>query len=205
MGYCVLLYHGRLKRLPLFQTACLRQGVEARALLDGKGEVGVSKLRDFIYSLGSFSASILGQTVTTFAIYYYVDVLKVPTKMISLVMLFYGIWNAINDPLFGQISDTTRTKWWRRIPYVAGFTLPLCIAFALLWMPPYPAGAEKSLFIWYFIVIFLFDGLFTIVVLNWTALFPEMSTRRQGTGFRLKAGTRYHRADFRGRPASGSG
>jgi GPH family glycoside/pentoside/hexuronide:cation symporter len=76
--------------------------------------------------------------------------------------------------LFGQISDSTRTKWGRRIPYVAGFTLPLCIAFALLWMPPYPAGAEKSLFIWYFVVIFLFDGLFTIVVLNWTALFPEM-------------------------------
>lgn len=134
----------------------------------------MSKLKDFMYSLGSFSASILGQTVTTFAIYYYVDILKVPTKMISLVMLFYGIWNAINDPLFGQISDSTRTKWGRRIPYVAVFTLPLCIAFALLWMPPYPAGAEKALFIWYFIVIFLFDGLFTIVVLNWTALFPEM-------------------------------
>ncbi len=134
----------------------------------------MNKLKDFMYSLGSFSSAILGQAVTTFAIYYYVDVLRVPTKMISLVMFFYGIWNAINDPLFGQLSDTTRTKWGRRIPYVAGFTLPLCVAFALVWMPPYPAGAEKSLFIWYFAIMFLFDGLFTIVVLNWTALFPEM-------------------------------
>jgi GPH family glycoside/pentoside/hexuronide:cation symporter len=134
----------------------------------------VNKLKDFMYSLGNFSASILGQTVSTFAIYFYVDVMKVPTKMISIVMFCYGIWNAINDPLFGQISDTTRTRWGRRIPYIAGFTLPLCVAFALLWMPPYPAGAEKSLFIWYFVIMFLFDGLFTIVVLNWTALFPEM-------------------------------
>ncbi len=65
----------------------------------------MNKLKDFMYSLGNFSASILGQTVSTFAIYFYVDVMKVPTKMISIVMFCYGIWNAINDPLFGQISD----------------------------------------------------------------------------------------------------
>lgn len=134
----------------------------------------MNKLRDFAYSLGSFSASILGQTVSTFAIFFYVDVMKVPTRLISLVMVFYGIWNAINDPLFGQISDRTRTRWGRRIPYIVWFTLPLCIAFSLLWMPPFPEGAARQLFIYYFIVIFFFDGLFTIVVLNWTALFPEM-------------------------------
>ncbi len=133
-----------------------------------------STFKDFMYSLGSFSAGLLGQTVSTVAIYFYVDIMKVPAKMISLVMFFYGIWNAINDPLFGQISDTTVTRWGRRIPYIALFTLPMCVAFALLWMPPYPAGAEKALFWWYFVVMFLFDGFFTIVVLNWTALFPEM-------------------------------
>ena len=132
------------------------------------------KFKDFMYSLGSFSAGILGQTVSTVAIYFYVDIMKVPASRISLVMLFYGIWNAINDPLFGQISDTTVTRWGRRIPYIAIFTVPMCVAFALLWMPPYPPGAEQSLFWWYFIMIFLFDSFFTIVVLNWTALFPEM-------------------------------
>jgi len=134
----------------------------------------MSKLKDFMYSLGSFSAAILGQTVTTFAIFFYVDVMKVPTKMISLVMIFYGIWNAVNDPLFGQMSDKTKTRWGRRIPYIIWFTVPLCVAFALLWMPPFPQAATMPLFIYYFIVIFFFDGFFTIVVLNWTALFPEM-------------------------------
>ena len=145
---------------------------QEKSVLTGKS-APLSRLGDFAYSLGSFSSSILGQTVSAFAIFYYVDVLKVPAETVSLIMVAYGIWNAVNDPLFGHISDRTRTKWGRRIPYILFLTLPLCVAFALLWMPPFPEG-HGSLALYYFAVIFLFDGFFTIVVLNWTALYPEM-------------------------------
>ncbi len=155
-----------------------KSATQERSTLPGKNvlpkrDAPSRKLGDFAYSLGNFSSSVLGQTVSAFAIFYYVDILRVPAETISLIMVAYGFWNAVNDPLFGHISDRTRTKWGRRIPYILFLTLPLCVAFAFLWMPPFPEG-HGSLALYYAVMIFLFDGLFTIVVLNWTALYPEM-------------------------------
>ncbi|MCL5677131.1 MAG: MFS transporter [Firmicutes bacterium] len=133
-----------------------------------------TKRRDVMYSMGNLSSGLAGQAVGTFAIFYYTDRLHVPVELISLAMVLYGIWNAINDPLFGQISDRTRTRWGRRIPYVRFLSLPLAVAFALLWMPPFRAGSAMPLFWYYIVMMFLFDSLFTFVILNWTALFPEM-------------------------------
>lgn len=131
-------------------------------------------MRDFVYSLGSFSSALLSNAVATFAIFYYVDVLKAPPHLISIVMMLYGLWNAINDPLFGYISDRTKTKWGRRKPYIFWFSLPLALVFALFWVPPFDNTKPMALVMYYFLMIFLFDSFFTIVILNWTALFPEM-------------------------------
>ncbi|MGE5591369.1 MAG: MFS transporter [Bacillota bacterium] len=134
----------------------------------------MNKWRDVLYSMGNLSANLAGQAVGTFAIFYYTDVLRVRVELISLAMVLYGIWNAINDPLFGQVSDRTRTRWGRRIPYVRFLTVPVAVAFALLWMPPFPPGSTMPLFWYYLAAMFVFDSLFTFVILNWTALFPEM-------------------------------
>jgi len=36
--------------------------------------------------------------------------MKLPIELVGYTMILYGIWNAINDPLFGYLSDRTRTK-----------------------------------------------------------------------------------------------
>jgi GPH family glycoside/pentoside/hexuronide:cation symporter len=132
------------------------------------------EMKDLLYSLGSFSAGLLSNPISTFAIFYYVDVLKAPVEKISLVMLLYGIWNAVNDPLFGYLSDITKTRWGRRRPYIFFFSLPLALSFALFWAPPFDSSRPTALVLYYGLMIFLFDTFFTIVILNWTALFPEM-------------------------------
>lgn len=129
----------------------------------------------FLYCLGSFTAALLGQAFNSWAQLYYVDILKLPLVLYGTGMTIYGIWNAINDPLAGQWSDRTRTRWGRRIPFILFGTVPFCIIFVLVWTVPQSVQASaNSLFAYFLAMAFLFDGLFTVVILNWTALFPEM-------------------------------
>ncbi|MGE5587244.1 MAG: MFS transporter [Clostridia bacterium] len=128
------------------------------------------------YSFGALGSSVSAQAVQAYIVFFYADVLKVPIELIGYSMMAYGVWNAINDPLFGYISDRTRTRWGRRIPYVAGGLIPLTLAFVFLWTPPSGVvnSGHLSLFIYFTVMMFLFDGVYTLVILNWTALFPEM-------------------------------
>lgn len=130
--------------------------------------------RKLAYSFGSLGSAVLSQAFNTYILFFYVDTLKAPEIAIGNVMIVYGIWNAINDPLFGLISDRTRTRFGRRRPFIALGTLPLIIAFYLLWRPPFTGAEAGSLIAYFALMVFLWDGLYTLVILNWTALFPEM-------------------------------
>lgn len=131
--------------------------------------------KKLLYSAGSIGASLSASVFSTYIIFFYVDTLKMPAELIGLGMGIYGLWNAINDPLLGHISDRTRSKWGRRIPYVLFGSIPFAIAFVLLWTPPFDYLKSIPARFAYFIgIIFLFDLMYTLVIINWTSLFPEM-------------------------------
>jgi GPH family glycoside/pentoside/hexuronide:cation symporter len=116
------------------------------------------------------------QAFATYIQFLYIDILGLAARWIGLAWAAYGVWNAINDPLTGYWSDRTQTRWGRRIPWIAASFIPLAITFYFLWLPP--AGlAERAgppLLVYFILLVFAFDFLWTVAVMNWTALFPEM-------------------------------
>ena len=74
-------------------------------------------------------------TVYTVINFYMTDVLKLSMGLVSIVLLGTKAWDAINDPIMGQIVEKTRTKWGKCRPYLLWIPLPLAITTALLFLP----------------------------------------------------------------------
>lgn len=125
------------------------------------------------FSSGNLSVNLIAQAFATYIVFYYVDVLGVKPGLISAAMVVHGIVNAVLNPFFGHLSDRTRSRWGRRIPYMMFGMVPLAAAFTAIW---FPVGGGAALF-WYFMfIVLVYDILFVMVVLNYSALFPEMFT-----------------------------
>lgn len=129
-----------------------------------------------LYALGSLGVALSYQAFGTYIQFLYIDILGLKAQLVGAGWAVYGLWNAINDPLAGYLSDRTRTRWGRRRPWIAATFIPVGLFFYLLWVPPQPLlqGGETPLFVYFMAAVLIFDLLWTLVVMSWTALFPEM-------------------------------
>ena len=94
--------------------------------------------------------------------------------MDRIAATIYAIWNAVNDPLFGYITDSTRSKHGRRIPYMR-FTAPfLALTFILVWFVP-PEAGKTTIFWWMLVTMLLYDTAYTMIGLVYSALLPEVT------------------------------
>ncbi len=132
------------------------------------------------YGLGAFGESLIFAVIGTYLIYFYNEVVLLDPVLVGIgFMIIYGIWNAINDVIAGYISDKTRTKWGRRIPYIFIFSPIMILLFTMIWAPPVEGKPLSNplnpcVFLFFLIVIFIFEFVYTLVDVGWNALFPEM-------------------------------
>lgn len=131
-----------------------------------------SRARTVAYAASAFPANLLLQTFSAFVVYFYVDHLGVPAGWVAGAMIAHGILNAVLNPLVGAASDRRRTRWGRRVPWIGLGVVPLVVAFALVWMPP--ALGPTGLVVWFLLVVAVYDVAYVVVVLNVSALFPEI-------------------------------
>ena len=127
-----------------------------------------------IWGIAALGTSLISGVFGALLPIFYQDYLGLSARWIALASAIYAIWNALNDPIFGYISDNTRTKRGRRIPYMR-YTAPfLAATFILVWLAPQHAG-DFSLFMWMLVSIVLYDGCYTMIGLVYSALLPEVS------------------------------
>lgn len=131
----------------------------------------------FFYSLGAIPSALPYNVVGSYLAFFYETKQGLSIELFGLLMVLYGLWNAINDPLIGFLMDRKKTRYGRRVPWIVTGGIPLAVGFALLWWVPW----DNSIFIFLhaLIMLFLFDLGFTFAISAWVALYTEMYQSEQ--------------------------
>lgn len=134
----------------------------------------LSKRFLFVWGLAELGKSLIAGTFGALLPIFYQDYLGLQASWITLASTIYALWNAFNDPLFGYITDSTRSRHGRRLPYMR-FTAPfLALTFCLVWFAPRGAG-QPALFWWMLVTMLLYDTCYTMIGLVYSALLPEIT------------------------------
>lgn len=135
---------------------------------------GVPLKMKFVFGSGMFGTQIFNGIMITSTAWFWLNIMGIDNLLYSFFMLVvYNIWNAVNDPVFGWLSDKTRTRWGRRIPYIRFFSPIWFIAHVLLFLPL--VDTEIGLVIWFIVVLLIFDGCYTLVSNANNSLLGELS------------------------------
>jgi GPH family glycoside/pentoside/hexuronide:cation symporter len=135
----------------------------------------LSRKTKLLYGAGDTGFSLTSTIIGAYFLIFLVDVVGV-SPGIAAVAIFVGrSWDWINDPLFGHISDRTRTRWGRRRPFLLFGPLPYALAFTMLWWRP-PFQAEIALAAYYAVAYVFYDAAATLIYMPYFALTPELTS-----------------------------
>lgn len=127
-----------------------------------------------LYGSGDWGISSIGMMRSIFYALYLTDVVGLEPRLASFGALVGVIWDAVNDPIIGVISDRLRTRWGRRRPFLLWFAIPFGLSFVILWTAPRWEN-QIALLIYVTLTFMLSDTLTTLVSVPYLSLTPELT------------------------------
>jgi GPH family glycoside/pentoside/hexuronide:cation symporter len=127
-----------------------------------------------VYGTGDWGLASFGTIRQIFYAIFLTDVVGLEPRLASIAALLGVIWDAINDPIVGTLSDRVETRWGRRRPFLLLFAIPYGLGFLLLWWAP-PWQSQILLMIHVTLAFMISDTLQTLISVPFYALTPEMT------------------------------
>lgn len=127
-----------------------------------------------LWGAGAFADVFMNNALNRLAIPIYNMAFGVDARWIGLAMGLPRLWDAFTDPVMGNLSDNTRTRWGRRRPYILAGALLCGLVFALMWIPPSGFSAQQ-LGIYLLVMSIAYYTAYTIFSVPWIAMGLELS------------------------------
>jgi len=88
------------------------------------------------YGFGSVAFGVKDNGFSYFLAFFYAQVVGLPAQTVGFAIMIALILDAFVDPIVGQLSDNTRSKWGRRHPWMYAAAVPVAVSYLLIWNPP---------------------------------------------------------------------
>jgi GPH family glycoside/pentoside/hexuronide:cation symporter len=125
------------------------------------------------YGLGDAGTGMAASLIGFYLFVFYTSAAGLPPWMAGLVLMVGRLWDGINDPVVGWLSDKTQSRWGPRLPWILGCALPLGITMAAMWwVPPGGVWVRFAVFV---VISTLAQTFYTAVNLPYSALAAELT------------------------------
>ena len=150
----------------------------------------VTKGKMWVFAIGQLGWSILGGIITSWLVYFYQpdqETIALGHKLyvsqgavifgvitiVGLVTMIARIFDAFTDPLIASLSDRSKHKLGRRIPFLRYAAFPFAFVTVLIFLAP---TGEVSLInnLWFALTLILFYLFMTLYCTPYNALIPEL-------------------------------
>lgn len=88
------------------------------------------------YGLGDTASNLYWKLFENFQLIFYTDVFGISAAAAATMFFVTKLWDAINDPLVGFLSDRTKTAWGRFRPYLLWMSIPFAVTGILTFYTP---------------------------------------------------------------------
>ena len=144
-----------------------------------------------LYGVGDIGNAMVNSAIQFFLLIFYTDAALIPPDLAGNALLVGKFYDAINDPVFGWISDRTTSRFGKRRVYMIFGAVPLAISIVLLWRVP--AGLSGvAVFAWIVGTFIFYDTMNTVTSVPYYALTAELiddyDERASLTAFRMVLG-----------------
>jgi GPH family glycoside/pentoside/hexuronide:cation symporter len=131
-------------------------------------------LTKVVYGTGDWGLAAFNTLRQIFYAIFLTDVVGLDPRLASFAAFIGVLWDAVNDPLVGVLSDKTRSRWGRRRPFLLIFAVPYGLAFLALWWTP-PIHNQILLMVYVMLAYALSDTFQTLVIVPFHALTPALT------------------------------
>ena len=89
------------------------------------------------YGLGDAGTGLAATQFGFFLFRFFICSAGLPVLIAGSLLMLIKIWDAVNDPLIGWLSDRTKSRWGPRIPWMVAASVPVSYTHLTLPTTPY--------------------------------------------------------------------